>query len=277
MLEAKEKLGIDDFKAMQSDWKSKTAEQMTKVFIESLKNQSGFNETEQAAFNKLKAWDYNLTRESQAASIFEILYRKSMENLVKDELSPELFEGMLGQKVLLENLMINLLAEGQSQWTDNVMTEQTESFDDIVALSFNETVEELTATLGNNVDDWNWGKIHSFTLAHPLGVVDILNKALKLNRGPFEVPGSFHTVCPYSYSYKNLYETVHGASHRHIFSMANWDDSETIIPTGTSGIPASNFYLDQTELYLNNDYHPDLFSKQNVQNKARFKMQLKPE
>jgi penicillin amidase len=277
MLEAKEKLGIDDFKAMQSDWKSKTAEQMTKVFIESLKNQSGFNETEQAAFNKLKAWDYNLTRESQAASIFEILYRKSMENLVKDELSPELFEGMLGQKVLLENLMINLLAEGQSQWTDNVMTEQTESFDDIVALSFNETVEELTATLGNNVDDWSWGKIHSFTLAHPLGVVDILNKALKLNRGPFEVPGSFHTVCPYSYSYKNLYETVHGASHRHIFSMANWDDSETIIPTGTSGIPASNFYLDQTELYLNNDYHPDLFSKQNVQNKARFKMQLKPE
>jgi penicillin amidase len=74
-----------------------------------------------------------------------------------------------------------------------------------------------------------------------------------------------------------LYETVHGASHRHIFSMANWDDSETIIPTGTSGIPASNFYLDQTEMYLNNQYHPDLFTKQNVENKARFKMQLKPE
>ena len=277
MLEAKEKLGIDDFKAMQSDWKSKTAEQMTQIFVQSLQKQTGFNETEQAAFNKLKSWDYNLTRESQAASIFEILYRKSMENMVKDELSPELFEGMLGQKMLLENLMINLLAEGNSQWTDNVMTEQTESFDDIVALSFNETVEELTAILGNNVDDWSWGKIHSFTLAHPLGVVDILNKALNLNRGPFEVPGSFHTVCPYSYSYKNLYETVHGASHRHIFSTANWDDSETIIPTGTSGIPASDFYLDQTELYLNNNYHPDLFSKQNVENKARFKMQLKPE
>ncbi|WP_297094370.1 penicillin acylase family protein [uncultured Draconibacterium sp.] len=277
MLEAKEKLGIDDFKAMHSDWKSKTAEQMTQIFIESLQKQTELTETEQAALNTLESWDYNLTRESQAASIFEILYRKSMENLVKDELSPELFEGMLGQKMLLENLMINLLAKGNSQWTDNVMTEQTESFDDIVALSFNETVEELTANLGNNVDDWSWGKIHSFTLAHPLGVVDVLNKALKLNRGPFEVPGSFHTVCPYSYSYKNLYETVHGASHRHIFSTANWDDSETIIPTGTSGIPASDFYLDQTELYLNNDYHPDLFSKQNVENKARFKMQLKPE
>lgn len=276
MLETKEKLGIDDFKAMHSDWKSKTGEKMTPVFIQSLRKQTNLNETEQAAFNKLKSWDYNLTRESQAASIFEILYRRSMENLVKDELSPELFRGMSGQKMLLENLMINLLAEGKSEWIDNVMTEEVESFDDVVVLSFQETVEELTTALGNNVDEWNWGKIHSFTLSHPLGVVDILNKALKLNRGPFEVPGSYHTVCPYSYSFTNLYETVHGASHRHIYSTQNWDESETVIPTGTSGIPASDFYLDQTELYLNNQYHSDLFSKQDLEENAAFRMQLNP-
>ncbi|WP_321369097.1 penicillin acylase family protein [uncultured Draconibacterium sp.] len=276
MLETKEKLGINDFKAMHSDWKSKTAEQMTAIFVESLRKQTNLNETEQAAFNKLKSWDYNLTRESQAASIFEILYRRSMENLVKDELSPELFRGMSGQKMLLENLMINLLAEGKSEWTDNVMTEEVESFDDVVVLSFQETVEELTTALGNNVDEWNWGKIHSFTLSHPLGVVDILNKALKLNRGPFEVPGSYHTVCPYSYSFTNLYETVHGASHRHIYSTQNWDESETVIPTGTSGIPASDFYLDQTELYLNDHYHSDLFTKQDLEENAAFRMQLNP-
>nr|WP_320020703.1 penicillin acylase family protein [uncultured Draconibacterium sp.] len=277
MLEAKEKLGIDDFKAMQSDWKSKKAEQVTPIFVESLQKQPDLNETEQAAFNKLKSWDYNLTRESQAASIFEILYRKSMENLVKDELSPELFGGMLGQKMLLENLMINLLAEGQSQWTDNVMTDKTETFDDIIVQSFKETVADLTNKLGPEVERWKWGSIHTFTLKHPLGVVSVLDKVLKLNRGPFEVPGSYHTVCPYSYSFTNLYETSHGASHRHIYSTQNWNDSKTIIPTGTSGIPASDFYLDQTKLYLNNDYHPDLFTKQDVENNARFEMQLNPE
>nr|WP_319271933.1 penicillin acylase family protein [uncultured Draconibacterium sp.] len=277
MLEEKEKLGIDDFKAMHSDWKSKTAEKMTPVYVQSLQNQTNFSATEQAAFDQLKSWDYNLTRESQAAAIFEILYRKSMENLVKDELSPELFKGMLGQKMLLENLMINLLADGNSQWTDNVMTEKTETFDDIVAQSFSETIDELTATLGPNIDDWHWGKIHSFTIAHPLGVVDVLNKVLKLNRGPFEMPGSYHTVCPYSYSFTNLYKTNHGASHRHIYSTQNWDESETVIPTGTSGIPASDFYLDQTEMYLNNAYHPDRFGKEFVTNNARFKMQLNPE
>lgn len=99
---------------------------------------------------------------------------------------------------------------------------------------------------------------------------------MKLNRGPFEIPGSYHTVCPYSYSFNNLYKATHGASHRHIFDAGNWDNSETIIPTGTSGIPSSDFYLDQTEMYINNEYHADPFSKVEVQKAAKFEMNFFP-
>ena len=130
--------------------------------------------------------------------------------------------------------------------------------------------------MGDDVEKWNWGKIHTFPLAHPLGVVDMLDKAFNLNRGPFEMPGSYHTVCPYSYSFNNLYEVNHGASHRHVFDLSNWDDSQTIIPTGTSGIPASDFYLDQTKLYLQNQYHSDPFSWDEVENEAVFSMKLVP-
>jgi len=277
LLEEKEKLGIADFKAMHSDFKSKTAEQMTKVFLNSLTKGKNWNKTEEAAFNKLKGWDYNLTKESQATSVFEILYRKSMENLVKDDLSPELFEAMKGQKVLLENLMINILPEKSSPWIDNINTEQKESFDDIVIQSFKETVTDLSSELGDDVEQWNWGKIHKFTISHPLGVVSVLDKILKLNRGPFEMPGSYHTVCPYSYSFTNLYSVNHGASHRHIFDISNWDNSRTVIPTGTSGIPSSKYYLDQTKMYINNQYHPDPFSPTEVLKTATFKMNLLPE
>lgn len=272
MLEEKKLFDVNDFKAMHADWKSKTAEGMTKVFLQSLETKGGWNKTELAALKKLLEWHYNLSRESQAASIFEVLYRKTMENMVKDELSPELFNGILGQKMLLENLIINHLAENGSAWTDNVMTDEVETFDDIVIQSFKETVKELEKELGKNVEKWHWGKIHSFTIKHPLGVVSVLDKALNLNRGPFEMPGSYHTVCPYSYSFANLYEVFHGASHRHIYNLADWDNSKTVIPTGTSGIPASNFYLDQTEMYLNNEYHTDLFGKTLVEKRAKFKM-----
>ena len=277
MLEEKEQMGIDDFKAMHGDFRSKTAEQMTKVFLASLQQSTEYSDTEKMALNLLAEWNYTLEKESQAASVFEVMYRKAMLNLVKDDLSPELFEGIKGEKMLLENLMLNVLQNKNSAWVDNINTPGQESFDDIVIQSFKETVEELSLQLGPDVQQWQWGKLHSFTLSHPLGVVPVLDRLLKLNRGPFEMPGSYHTVCPYSYSFTNLYRTNHGASERHIFDTKDWDNSQTIIPTGTSGIPASEFYLDQTDLYIKNQYHDDPFSMAEVEKAAQFKMKLSPE
>ncbi len=277
MLDEKEKLGIDDFQKMHSDFKSKKAEKMIPEFLTALQTETNWNETETIAFEMLKNWDFVLSSESQAASIFEILYRKTLENFIKDDVSENYFEALKGQRMLLENLMQNILREKTSAWIDDKNTPQTETFDDIVIRSFKETVADLTAELGVNTDNWHWGHIHTFTLNHPLGVVSVLDKLLGLNKGPFEVGGSFHTVCPYSYSYNNLYKTNHGASQRHIFDVSNWNASKTIIPTGTSGIPASDFYLDQTELYINNKYHADPFSKNEVRKAAKFEMKLLPE
>jgi penicillin amidase len=276
MLDEKQLLGSEDFEAMHRDVKSKKAENMTPVFTAALKSESDLNAFEKEALKKLEEWNFELTRESVAASVFEILYRKVCENLIQDDLTPELFTALKGQQILLENLVINILPEKSSEWIDDKTTPEIETFNDIVMRSFKETVADLTSELGNNMDDWRWGKIHTFTLGHPLGVVSILDKAFNLNKGPFETPGSYHTVMPYSYSYNNLYKVNHGASQRHIFDVSNWDASKTVIPTGTSGIPASPFYLDQTEMYLNNQYHADPFSKTEVEKAARFRMKLLP-
>jgi len=44
-----------------------------------------------------------------------------------------------------------------------------------------------------------------------------------------------------------------------------------VIPTGTSGIPASPHYLDQTPLYINNLYHRDHFSREAVESNQLYK------
>lgn len=276
MLEEKPLLGVEDFALMHRDVKSKKAEQMTPVFVTAIKSEPSLNNNEKEALKKLEEWNFELTRESAAASVFEILYRKVCENLVKDDLAPELFTALKGQRILLENLMLNILTEKSSGWIDDKSTTEKETLENIVIRSFKETVSDLTSEMGNNINDWRWGKMHTLTLGHPLGVVDILDKVFKLNKGPFEAPGSYHTVMPYSYSYNNLYKVNHGASHRHIFDVSNWDASKTVIPTGTSGIPASPFYLNQTEMYLNNQYHADPFSKAEVEKAAKFSMKLSP-
>ncbi len=277
MLEATEKHGVEDFARMHNDYKSKKAEKFTPEFLEALNTENSWNDTQQAAFQKLQQWDYILSRESQAASVFEILYRKVAENLIKDDLPSELYDSFMGERILVENLMENVLSVENSHWPDDQNTPETETWNDVVVRAFKETVEELDQQLGPDVEAWNWEKIHTFTLGHPLGVVEMLNKALKLNRGPYGVPGSYHTATPYSYNYDNLYNVTHGASHRHIFDLADWDASKTVIPTGTSGIPASDFYLDQTDMYLENRYHADPFSQEKVLRGARFSMKLLPE
>ncbi|HSO86615.1 MAG TPA: penicillin acylase family protein, partial [Draconibacterium sp.] len=274
MLEEKQLLATEDFEAMHRDVKSKKAEKITPVFVSAIKLETGLNDTEKEALKKLEEWNFELTRESAAASVFEILYRKVCENLIKDDLSPELFSALKGQRSLLENLIINIQSEKSSGWIDDKTTAETETFESIVIRSFKETIVDLTAENGEKTDDWKWGKIHTFTIGHPLGAVSVLDKAFNLNKGPFETPGSYHTVMPFSYSYNNLYKASAGASHRHIFDVGNWDASKTVIPTGTSGIPASDFYLDQTEMYLNNQYHADPFSKNEVEKAAKFRMKL---
>ena len=107
---------------------------------------------------------------------------------------------------------------------------------------------------GEHPEVWEWGELHKVALMHPLGSVAIVDKLFKVNEGPFPIGGSSHTVCPYSYPQGVSFIANHGASERHIFNTADWDRSLTVIPTGTSGIPASPHYLDQTELYVNNGF-----------------------
>jgi acyl-homoserine lactone acylase PvdQ len=96
------------------------------------------------------------------------------------------------------------------------------------------------------------------------------------NRGPFEVGGSYHTVCPYMGMDADSGKVMAEASQRHIYSLANWDDSLSVIPTGESGITASLHYCDQTKLFVNNEYHPDYTSRSLIEKHTKYRMTLTP-
>ena len=274
MLEAKEKISPEDFQMIQTDQTSVLARDFLGYALVRLDSVKDWNQTETKALYSLKDWDFELTTESTAATIFELFYRKAMENLVKDDLTEALFISLLGSRTLMQNLRVNAIENPGSRLIDISHTEKTETMKDILVISFRETVSELSLTLSANPDEWKWGSVHSFTLRHPLATVKILDRFFKLNRGPFPVPGSFHTVAPYSYSYRKPYDVNHGASQRHIYVVGKWDLSKTVIPTGNSGIPESPHYCDQTLLYLEGKYHDDPFSKEAVELNSKFRTQI---
>ena len=276
MLEDKKILSVDDFKTIQNDQHSRLAEKYMPVILRSLEAHTGWNDTEKKALALLKNWDYSMDKKSGAAAIFETLYLQLIKCTFADELGGQ-FIDFNGVTSISRNAMDQLMEIKDSPWFDDITTTgKKETLNDAIVCSFSAAVSDLGKQMGTDPLSWEWGKIHHLVLAHPLASVKILDRIFNLNRGPFPVGGSFHTVSPYSYDANEPFESNHGSSHRHIYDVANWDNSFTVIPTGNSGIPASRHYCDQTEMYLNGQYHHDYFSKELIVSHAKYKMKFTP-
>jgi penicillin amidase len=276
MLAAKDKLSIEDFKRMQADQRSKLVEMIRDSIVSEVEGSEDLTDLERKTLEMLSIWDGVLVPTSPEAVVFENFLGLLLEDLFLDELGEELYADFISSSLLYEYAIHRFFGKKDSLWCDDLGTEGVkETFPTIVQKSFKDAVSDLEVEQGSDPKGWQWGKLHQLTLAHPLGRVKLLDWLFKFNSGPYEVGGSYHTVCYYSYPFSNPFGVTVGASHRHIFPLDNWDESLTVIPTGVSGIPASPHYCDQTELYVANQYQSDYFSKDLVQKNARYRMVIK--
>lgn len=264
LLAEKEKLSVDDFRDIQLDQKSKMAIHFQPRLFEALGKLDGLSGLQQQCMHLIESWDGVMGQTSPEAAIFETFYIKLRKNLFSDELGKELFENLITIPTIIRPAVYRILERNKSVWADDITTEEIETLTDIYVRSFLDAVDELRHKLGDDPLKWEWGSLHQITLKHPLSSARILDRVFSLNRGPCKVGGSFHTVSPYTYPADDPSQVNHGSSHRHIFTFDNWDESLSVIPTGNSGMPASKYYCDQTDMYLNGAYHKDLFSREVV-------------
>jgi len=276
MLEAKEKLSIDDIKAMHRDHQSILARDFVPNFLTILSDQTTLSAQEKKALDQIRNWDFTYEPDLAAPTVFEQTYLELMHNIYWDELGDTLYADYIKTGYIPRFGLDYLRRHPESKWIDDRNTKEVESWNDMVVKSFRSAVNRLAEQYGPDPKKWTWRSVHQLVLNHPMGKVAALNTVFKLNRGPYPVGGASHTVSPYRYSYTAPFISDYGSSHRHIYSTANWDDSQTIIPTGESGIPSSPHYCDQTELYVNYIYHDDPFSKSAVDGVTRYTQVLTP-
>ena len=276
MLSQMKTCSVDDFKRMQADRHSRLCDTMKEGIVAEVSKDENLSPLEKKALGILKNWDGNMETTSIGASVFEAFYARFTDNTLSDEMGEDLYREYRAFDMLPTYAVDNLWKKRDSAWFDDVRTEGVrETFSDIVLRSFKCAVTYLDDNYGGDPDKWQWGRIHTLTLKHGMGSVAILDMLFDLNRGPYPVGGSFNTVCPFSYDFNDRFKVNHGASHRHIFPTEDWDKSLTVLPTGVSGVPASDHYCDQTALYLKNEYHSDYFSRDLVEKNAKYKMVLK--
>ncbi len=266
----------NDFAAIQTDFTSGMARMYLPTLIEVLNSSKNLDNISTIALDSLKHWDGRMLSGSASALIFEVFFNTFAKNLVADELGDTLYNEFLGDKILFRHTFHNTLKNRGSVLCDNVKTKPIETLDMLVSQTFKEVVIQLSEEYGNNPASWAWGDKHIVTFEHPLGTVKILDRIFGLNRGPYPANGSSHTVAPYTYKYNKAYKVSSGASQRHVYDLGNWDNSYSVIPTGNSGLPASEFYCNQTPLYLEGKYHHDWFSKDIIAKHYKYRIVYKP-
>ncbi len=278
MLDEKEIFSMEDFKRMITDQHSDFAALLTPLILRVNDRKDNLTSAEKDALNTLSGWDYDMNADLVAPSVFEFFRISFIRNILSDELQ-ELFNNYISVSsdydVITDYYLYRILKTGPDGWIDNIDTPEIETLDDIIMTSFKDAIASITAQFGEDQSIWKWGNIHKITIKHPLGsAVPLLDKVFGFNSDEYPVGGSNHTVSPYSY--QPGFVVDHGASERHIFNTANWDESLTVIPTGASGIPANEFYLSQTKAYVNREFYKDAFSDEAVKAAAKYVMKFKP-
>lgn len=278
-LTSKQKFTPADMTLLQADVRSSLVRRLKPYLDQILAKLNGLSALEKEARQRLREWNGEVTAESVGATIFEVFYYEFGRQMFADELGDELCQQYISvaSRVFLPYFLERALATGISAWSDDLLTPQLkETLEDIVARSFRQTIAFLRRACGSNLEEWQWGKIHQLKLQHPLGRIKLLATLFGLNRGPYPVGGSFHTVCPFGYSYGFPFKVNHGASQRHVYLVGNWDDSLTVVPGGVSGVPSSSHYADQIPLYLRQGYRPDIFAPELVAKKGKYNFLLVP-
>ncbi len=132
--------------------------------------------------------------------------------------------------------------------------------------SWTEVEAEIERRLGKDQSEWQWGKLHTLTLTHPLG-----RKEWQL--GPVPRPGDGNTVNATSGA--NFRQT-NGASWREILDVGDWDRSVMTNVPGESGDPSSKHYADLLDDWAAGRYHPMPFSRKAVESFTDEKVILLP-
>lgn len=250
------------FKVMQNDSYSEQARQVTQLILPVLKNNNRdgrFN----TVISYLENWDFKYEPSATAASIMDSFFLRLNRNTFEDEMGPEVYHDF----VRLENIpvrnMDRFLKQG-SPFFDDIRTDTVETRNSMIIKSMQQAEQFLADTLGSEPLQWRWGNLHTITFAPPLfsqaAEQPDASTALKLivhnllSKGPYAVRGHGMSVNNGQYSWVHPFTMTLGPSIRRIVDFSDLSNTQSIIPTGQSGNPLSEYFGDQTQSWLNGTY-----------------------
>ena len=247
MLITGENYSYRDAQYMQNDILSFYAKDyLTKIFFIFKKYEHLLTAEEKKAYYKLLKWDFMLSLNSTAATIYSMFISQLVKNTFADKLD-DLYDFYIFNSNFPLAKLNELLANPISEWFDDSRTEEREHLEFAVINSFKEAIKELSNLYGTeNSDKWKYNLHHKINFRHSYNMFSFLDKATHI--GSFAVGGDMTTINTTEWKLNKPFDVVLGASMRFIADMTD-DIVYTVLPGGTSGDPMSPNYSDQIQLW----------------------------
>jgi len=242
--EPNKKFTAIDMMALQTDTRDYLAGEMVPMLLQAL-NGEQLSATEQAARDSLAAWDDHMDVTSAAASVWWVFWQEYLSATFDPWWKSHNVKVDRGE-------LADALTQDLDTWTLRDATNPvftlvgaTQNAGDMMKQAFHTTISLMTTRLGKDPKTWNWGRIHQRTLQN-LALIS------GLDYGPVPERGDAYTPLA-----APDFPSTHGPSWRMVIDWGSQSFSG-VYPGGQSENPASEWYTDRAQTWLDGHYFPML-------------------
>lgn len=234
LLAASTRHTVADFARMQVDAGSTYARRL----LPALRGVAVPEGTARQALAQLRGWDGTLSMDGPQALIFNAWLARFREDVLRRAGVPEQSPAVSRQDFVAWLLSAEADRAARAAWCGGPC-------DGMLGKALESAAADLVARLGPDPAAWRWGTVHRAVFAHPvLRFVPLLGWLTEVSAA---VPGDTTTINRQEALFGG-FESVHGASYRAVYDLADLDRSRFIVAPGQSGnllSPTVRVFLDR--------------------------------
>jgi len=279
LLTFKQKYSANEFKNFQMDQVSPYARTIVPYILKSFEEIKVKDKNLTTSLELLGKWDFDMNKFSQTPAIYSVFLKYLLRNIYHDEMGDNLYNRFVFLANVPYRSLLQILEKPESNWFDDIHTKKQETREEIIRKSLADALTYLEGKFGNDLTNWQWGRMHKVTFKHAFsGNFSLLDNYI--NIGPYELGGDgttlFNTEYPFTESIEKFsmfrhdeFDNVLGPSMRFIFDFANPDEFYLVLTTGQSGNVMSDNYNDQSPLWLKGKYMKIRTDETSIRNNSK--------
>jgi penicillin amidase len=206
---------------------------------------------------RLENWDYHNRADAVEPTIFYYWWQE-----LNDAIWTDNYDTLYPMRRPRRDITVDLLVTNpESQWLDDIKTEEVETLDDLALDAFVEAIDYLENEHGRLTADWQWGTVRNTTLGHVAQIPGMESDDLFTGGGAESI---------------NAIRGSHGPSWRMVVEL----DPEGVrgygvYPGGQSGNPGSKTYDEFVETWRTGELYELNFLREKPESSDDYSLKIR--